>query len=70
MKKAVIGIGLMISGTIGVSTQEICDAIFAANDWLTSSGGPNLVFGFSVAVIIGGVILCVLALMNRDDEGE
>lgn len=32
LKKAVVGIGLLISGTIGISAQRIVDAFFTAND--------------------------------------
>lgn len=42
MKKAIIGIGLLICGTIGVSTQRIIDTIFAANGWQISHSGINL----------------------------
>lgn len=66
MKKAIIGIGLMISGTIGVSTQRIIDTIFIANDWQIAHGGLNLLFGLSVASIIEGVVLCALALKDKD----
>lgn len=66
MKKAIIGIGLMISGTIGVSTQRIIDTIFTANDWQIAHGGLNLLFGLSAASIIGGVVLCALALKDKD----
>lgn len=66
MKKAIIGIGLMISGTIGVSTQRIIDTIFTANDWQIAHGGLNLLFGLSATAIIGGVVLCALALKDKD----
>ena len=65
MKKAVIGVGLMISGTIGVSTQRIIDTIFTANHWNLSGGGLNLLVGISTAAIVGGVIFCVLALKDK-----
>ena len=66
MKKAIIGIGLMISGTIGVSTQRIIDTIFTANGWQIATGGLNLLLGLSIAAVIGGVVFCVLALKNKD----
>ena len=67
MKKAIIGVGLMISGTIGVSTQRIIDTIFTANDWNLQHGGLNLLFGISVLALLCGVILCVLALKEKDN---
>ena len=66
MKKAIIGIGLMISGTIGVSTQRIIDTIFTANDWQIAHSGLNLLFGLSATAVIGGVVLCALALKDKD----
>ena len=66
MKKAIIGIGFMISGTIGVSKKRIIDTIFTANDWQIAHGGLNLLFGLSATAIIGGVVLCALALKDKD----
>jgi len=66
LKKAIVGIGLMISGTVGVSTQRIVDTIFTANDWQLAHGGPNLLYGLSALALAGGVILCILALKDTD----
>ncbi len=67
MKKAIIGVGLMVSGTIGVSVQRIIDTIFTANDWNLQHGGLNLLFGISALALTCGVILCVLALKEKDN---
>ena len=56
----------MISGTIGVSTQRLIDTIFTANDWQIAHSGLNLLFGLSAAAVIGGVVLCALALKDKD----
>lgn len=68
MKKAIIGIGMMISGTIGMSTQRIIDTIFVANSWNLNHSGINLLFGVSLIAVVGGVILCVLALKDKDGK--
>lgn len=67
MKKAIIGVGLLICGTIGVSTQRIIDTIFAANGWQISHSGINLLFGISLAVLVVGAVLCILALKGKND---
>ena len=56
MKKAIVGTGLMISGTIGVSSQRIIDTIFVANGWNITHSGLNLVLGVSGGAIIGGIV--------------
>ena len=66
MKKAVIGIGLLITGTVGMSTQRIVDTIFTANGWHLNGGGLNLPFGISAAAAVGGVLFCVMALKDKD----
>ncbi len=66
MKKAVIGIGLLIVGTIGISTQRIMDTIFTANDWRINGGGLNLPLGISIAAAVGGVLFCAMALRDKD----
>lgn len=67
MKKAIIGVGLLICGTIGVSTQRIIDTIFTANGWQISHSGVNLLYGISLTALIVGVILCILSLKNTND---
>ena len=67
MKKAIIGVGLLICGTIGVSTQRIIDTIFTANGWQISHSGIHLLYGISLAALVVGVILCILSLRNNND---
>lgn len=67
MKKAIVGVGLLICGTIGVSTQRIIDTIFTANDWQISHSGINLLYGISLAGLAVGAVLCILALKSSDD---
>ena len=67
MKKAIIGVGLLICGTIGVSTQRIIDTIFTANGWQISQSGINLLYGISLAALVVGVILCILSLRTNND---
>ena len=64
MKKAIIGVGLLICGTIGVSTQRIIDTIFTANGWQISHSGINLLYGISLAALVVG---CILSLRNNND---
>ena len=68
MKKAIIGVGLLICGTIGVSTQRIIDTIFAANGWQISHSGINLLYGISLAALVVGALLCILSLRNNNDR--
>ena len=68
MKTAIIGIGMMISGTIGMSTQRIVDTIFVANGWTSSHSGFNLLFGVSLIAVVGGVFFCVSALKDKDSK--
>lgn len=67
MKNAIIGVGLLICGTIGVSTQRIIDTIFTANGWQISHSGINLLYGISLAALVVGVILCILSLRTNND---
>ena len=67
MKKAIVGIGLLVCGTVGVSTQRIIDAVFTANGWQISHSGFNMMYGISIAVLAVGAIMCVLALTGNDD---
>ena len=67
MKKAIIGVGLLVCGTIGASTQRIIDTIFTANGWQISHSGINLLYGISLAALVVGAILCILALKNSDN---
>lgn len=71
MKKAIIGTGLLICGTIGLSAQMLREAIFTANQWQTVSGGllpPQLPSG---AVLAAGAALCIRSLWERGGgDGE
>ena len=66
MKNAIIGIGLMICGTIGLSTQRIIDTLFVVNDWTITHSGFNLLSTISFIAIVIGVILCVLSKKGED----
>ena len=66
MKKAIIGIGLLICGTIGTSTQRIVDTIFTANNWQLAHSGFNLLYLASWLAIIAGIVLCVWALKEKE----
>ena len=65
MKKAIIGVGLMICGTIGASTQRIIDTIFVANNWNLSHSGINLLYLLSGFAIVAGVFLCIWSLKDN-----
>ena len=67
MKKAIIGVGLLICGTIGISTQRIIDAIFVANDWQLTHSGMNSMYLFGILSGIAGVILCIFSLKGKDE---
>ena len=67
MKKAIIGVGLLICGTIGASTQRIIDTIFTANGWQISHSGINLLYGISLAALVVGALLCILSLKDNND---
>ena len=67
MKKAIIGVGLLVCGTIGVATQRIVDALFTANGWQISHTGVNLMYVISIAVLAAGAVCCILALRRNDD---
>ena len=62
MKKAIVGVGLLICGTIGVSTQQIVDTIFTANNWQLVHPGMNLLYLLSGLAIIAGGVFCVWSL--------
>ena len=66
MKKAIIGVGLLICGTIGASTQRIVDTIFTANNWQLTHSGMNLLYLLSGLAIIAGIILCLWSLKEKD----
>ena len=65
MKKAIIGVGLLICGTIGASTQRIIDTIFVANNWHLSHSGINLLYFLSGFAIVAGVFLCIWSLKDN-----
>ena len=66
MKKAIIGVGLLICGTIGVSSQRIIDTIFVAKNWQVAHSGINLLYILSGLAIVAGVILCIFSLTGKD----
>lgn len=66
LKKAVVGIGLLISGTIGISTQRIVDTIFTANDCHINGSGLNFPLGISIAAAVSGALFCLTALKDKD----
>ena len=66
MKKAIIGVGLLISGTIGASTQRIVDTVFVANNWNLTHTGMNLLYLLSSLAIIAGIVLCIWSLKEKD----
>ncbi|MGI6031197.1 MAG: hypothetical protein ACOX7F_06815 [Eubacteriales bacterium] len=66
MKKAVIGVGLLICGMMELTTQRIVDSIFTANNWQMSQSGGNLLVTLGWVALLAGAVLCVLALKSRD----
>lgn len=66
MRKAVVRIGLLISGTIGISAQRIVDIIFTANDCRINGSGLNFPFGISIAAAVSGALFCLTALKGKD----
>lgn len=66
MKKAIIGVGLLVCGTLGVSTQRIIDTIFVANGWELTHSGMNLLYLLSSLAIIAGIVLCIWSLKEKD----
>lgn len=66
MKKVVIGVGLLICGMMGVSTQRIIDAIFEAKGWDLAYSGINPLYLLSGLAIIIGIALCIWSLKEKD----
>ncbi len=67
MKKAIVGVGLLICGTIGASTQRIIDTVYVANDWNLTHSGMNLLYLLSGLSIVAGVLFCIWSLKEKDE---
>jgi len=65
MKKAVIGVGLLLCGAIGFSTQRIVDTLFAVHDFTAVHSGFNLIIVISAVVAVSGVIMCILSRKEK-----
>ena len=67
MKKMILGVGLLICGTICVSTQRVVDSIFVAANWQLHASGFNSAYLFGGLILLLGLILCVIAIKDQKE---
>ena len=65
MKRVVVGIGMLLCGVIGFSTQRIVDTLFVVHDWTPAHSGFNLLTVISAAMAVSGVIMCILSRKEK-----